>query len=169
MTRRRGTWAVLWMLGSCLPCGCYSAASEATRERSLAAAAGSPAADPCPARPLSEVDFCVLVASRPGGTFNPLPTCPRSPSDAGSLSCAASRKASPCGGVIVTVPDEIVAWLPGYVEYHYDADNMLIGFLRHIAKATGCAANQRFGKTCAGEAPEFSSCTPAAASSAVQH
>ena len=165
------------MLGSCLPCGCYSVESESTRERSTAAAgstaaaAGSTATDPCPARPLSELDFCVIAGSQPGGTFNPLPTCPRSPGDVGGLSCAASWKASPCGGgLIVTVPDEVTPVLtlrPGYIEYHYDADNMLVGVLKHAAKATGCAANQRYGKTCPSEPPVFPPCM--AIPGSVQH
>lgn len=165
--RRRGTWAVLWMF-SCLSCGCYSATSEEAREHSTAAAAGSTASvagsravDACPARPLSEVDFCVLVGSLPGGTFSPLPTCPREAYDAGNLSCHASWKMSSCGGRIVTVPDEpppVLALVPGYTEYHYDADNMLVGVLRHFPKGTGCAGNPRFGKTCPTEEPVFPPC-----------
>lgn len=175
MMQRPGTWVVLWLLGSCLPCGCYSTQSETSRERSTAATAGSPAAaggslapDPCPVRPLAESDVCVVVGSLPGGTSSALPTCPRGLGDARDLSCRASITASPCGGAIVTVPegDPDLAWMDGYVEYHYDADNVLIGVLEHVSKATGCAANRRYGKTCAVVAPKsFPRCAPPTSSS----
>lgn len=52
-----------------------------------------------------------------------------------------------CGGRNITVH----SGLRGYAEYHYNAEDRLVGALWHSFTDSGCAANLRYGTACTGK------------------